>query len=370
MTGRDPAQGSRYADRLLLLRADATAAEGTGHLMRTLALAQAWRDGGGRARWLLAEAPAALAGRIASEGIEVVRVDGEPGSRDDAATLRDALTNEPGARAVVDGLQFDGEFLAGLAPDGDRVLVIDDKGDKGTYPVGWVLNQNAHADRGAYPADADACFLLGLRFVLLRREFVPSPPPRIVPAVARRLLVTFGGADPTGMTRRTLAALRRLPGGLRSVLDVRIVVGAANAEAARIEDAAADPALGGRVGVERAVDDMPALMAWADLAVTSGGTTVWELARLGCPALVVETVPVERLLVGGLRAVGLFGHLGPEAELDAQTLADEIASKAEDVAWRTTMSERGMALVDGAGARRVADALAGLDRDERREEDA
>jgi spore coat polysaccharide biosynthesis predicted glycosyltransferase SpsG len=329
--------------------------------MRTLALAQAWRDGGGDARWLLAAAPESLVERIADEHIGIQRVDATPGSAADAAALRDALSDTASASAVVDGTQFDRDYLAELAPHGDRVLVVDDKADKGAYPVGWVLNQNAHADRDAFPPGTTARFLLGLRYVLLRREFVPAPPPRVIAAVAQRLLVTFGGADPTGMTLRTIDALRRLPHDLRERLAVRVIVGAANAEAARIEEAATDPALGTRVTVERAVDDMPARMTWADLAVTSGGSTGWELARLGCPALVDETVPVERLLVGGLRTVGLFAHLGPEAELDEATLAHAIASKAEDVAWRSTMSERGMALVDGAGARRVADVLAGLD---------
>ena len=77
-------------------------------------------------------------------------------------------------------------------------------------------------------------------------------------------------------------------------LVVRVIVGAANRDGDRIDAAVADPDLGFRAGVRRAVADMPAEMAWADLAVTSGGSTVWELARIGCPALVVETVPVER----------------------------------------------------------------------------
>src|SRR5262245_14254752 len=250
MTVRDPGTGSRYADHLLLLRADASTAEGTGHLMRTLALAQAWRDGGGSARWLLAEAPASLAERIAGEGIDVERVDAVAGSAADAAMLRAALASDVSARAVLDGAGFGGDYLAQLAPHGDRVLAVDDKADKGAYPIGWVLNQNAHADRDAYPADASAQFLLGLRYVLLRREFAQGPPPRETPEVARRLLVTFGGADPTGMTLRTVDALQLLSHDLREQLEVRVIVGAANADAARIEDAAADPTLGTRVTVE------------------------------------------------------------------------------------------------------------------------
>ncbi len=351
---------TRLDGRRLVLRADATTEGGTGHMMRTLALAQAWIDAGGRGRWFVVGAPPALLERIGAEGIEVVRIAAPAGSREDAATLRAALFDDPGAVAVVDGTQFDDSYLAHLAETGRRVMLVDDTPGRAAYPVGLVLNQNAHADPADYPDDGSTRFLLGTRYVLLRREFGAAPPPRTIPQVARHLLVTFGGADPTGMTRRTVDGLRRLPATIRREVEVQLIVGSANADGTQIEAAAADPGLGFTAIVERAVTDMPARMAWADLAITSGGSTVWELARMGCPALVVETVPVERLLVAGLVKVGLFGHLGPGATLDDGRMAHAIAAKAKDRPWRTEMSALGMRLIDGAGARRVVDALAEL----------
>lgn len=351
--------GTSPRDRSLVLRADASTEGGTGHMMRTLALTQAWLDGGGRATWLVADAPPSLLERIEREGVEIVRLAPSAGSVEDAGRLRESLLRDTTAVGVVDGAQFGSAYIEALGDARLRVLVIDDKADRPAFPVGFVLNQNAHADRAAYPTDGTCRFLLGTRYVLLRREFVTPPPPRTTPALVRHLLVTFGGADPTGMTARTLSALRRLPERLRGTIDVLVIVGAANADGPRLEAAVADPDLGYRAVLEQAVDDMPARMAWADLAITSGGSTVWELARTGCPSLVVETVPVERLLVSGLARVGLFGHLGPEAELDERELADEIAAKAEDMAWRASMTALGMRLIDGGGARRVADVLAG-----------
>ena len=349
---------TRLRDLPLVLRADASTEGGTGHMMRTFALTQAWLDGGGRATWLVADAPALLLDRIEREGVEIVRLASPVASIEDASAVRETLARDATAMAVVDGPEFGIAYLDALDGVAARVLVIDDRADRPVYPVGFLLTPNAHADRAAYPADATCRFLLGTHYTLLRREFVPAPPPRSTAPVARHLLVTFGGADPTGMTARTLMALRRLPEALRSTILVRVIVGAANADGPHIDAAVARPDLGFQAVVERAVDDMPSQMAWADLAITSGGSTVWELARTGCPALVVETVPVERLLVSGLARVGLFGHLGPETELDEREVADEIAAKAEDVAWRATMSALGMRLIDGQGARRVADALA------------
>lgn len=347
----------RVHDRSLVLRADASTTSGTGHMMRVLALAQAWRDHGGRGRWLVADGPRALLTRIEREGIAIQPLSTGLGADADAACVRDALIRDPSAIAVVDGDGFDAAYLDVLADVGRRVLLIDDMAERPRYPVGFVLNQNAHADRAQYPADSPSRFLLGLRYVLLRREFVAPPPPRTIPTVARHLLVTFGGADPTQMTVRTIGALQRLPAAIRRSLAVRVIVGAANPEATAIASKIGELDDSIDVEVKRAVSDMPSEMAWADLAVTSGGSTVWELARTGCPSLVVETVPVERLLATGLARAGLFALLGAEAGLDEKAIADEIAARAEDTAWRAEMSALGGQLVDGDGARRVIEVL-------------
>jgi UDP-2,4-diacetamido-2,4,6-trideoxy-beta-L-altropyranose hydrolase len=357
------ARSSDAAGRLLLVRADASPATGTGHLMRALALAQAWRDRGGDITWFLAEAPEPLRRRIADEGIrlrELTLGEGAPGGRGtagDAAVLRAALEADERAVAVVDGQAFDREYLAALGPAAGRVLVVDDAADRDAYDVGLVLNQNAHADRAAYPADAPARFLLGTRYVLLRREFGSAPPARTIPGRARHVLVAFGGADPSGMSRRALEALAGLPEDLRRDLEVRLVIGAANRDADRLEDVVRELAPGLRVGLERDVADMPGLFAWADLALTSGGSAVWELARMGVPAIVVETVPVETLLASGLAGLGLGDPLGRADALDDATICAAVARRIDDDAWRRTTAELGRRLVDGRGASRVVDAL-------------
>jgi UDP-2,4-diacetamido-2,4,6-trideoxy-beta-L-altropyranose hydrolase len=346
------------AGRRLLVRADASAEAGTGHFMRALALAQAWIDRAGAVTWLLATAPESLRARLLGEGVEVAPAEAAAGAPEDARTLGDLLLADPGAIAVVDGLDFGSGYLAAIGDPAGRVLVVDDMAALPGYPVGYVLNQNAHADRAAYPVDATCRFLLGLGFALLRREFRAPPPARSVPANARHVLVTFGGSDPSGMTGRTLAALAGLPAASRDGLSVRAVVGAANPEAPALERDLRIRSPGLDATVLTAVTDMPAQMSWADLSITSGGSTVWELARMGCPALVVETVPVEELLVAGLRRVGLFGHLGRAAALTEAQLADAIATSIGDASWREAMSRRGMELVDGNGAMRVVEAIA------------
>jgi spore coat polysaccharide biosynthesis protein SpsF len=343
--------------RTLFLRADGSERIGLGHVMRLLALGQAWVDAGGRVEGLLGEVPTELLERYEREGFRVRRIDaGTRGPFDDGLSgmLRDDLS----AVAAIDrpGLSL-GELEA-LADGARRSLVVDDMALLPDYPVALVLNQNAHADRAAYPSVSDERLMLGLPYVLLRREFRSQIPSRTIPPRAGHILITFGGGDPTAMTARTLDALALLPARTTSGLLVRVIVGSVNAAVDEIQ-ALADSATVD-VTVVRGTDDMVGAMVWADLAITSGGSTVWELARTGCPALVVATAPAEVSLSSGLDRIDLFDRLGTEAGLDLDRLAATIDARLTDRAWRAQMSQRATELVDGEGVRRVVSALAAL----------
>jgi spore coat polysaccharide biosynthesis predicted glycosyltransferase SpsG len=318
--------------------------------MRLLALGQAWLDAGGRVEALI-EAPDALRERYRAEGFLVRRL---------SDRLAGLLRADPRAVAAIDRPDVSLDDLRELGDAAQRTLLIDDLALLPAYPVSLVLNQNAHADPERYGGLTADRVLTGLRYVLLRREF-RSVPERAIRPYARHLLVTFGGGDPTGMTLRTLQAIGELPADGRDGLDVRAIVGAANAAADRIEAFGATAPAGAAITVERALEDMVEAMTWADLAITSGGSTVWELARTGCPALVIATAPAEVALASGLDAVDLFDRLGAEDNLDSRGLAAAIASRLSDAAWRERTARRGQQLVDGQGARRVVDALASLD---------
>jgi spore coat polysaccharide biosynthesis predicted glycosyltransferase SpsG len=199
--------------------------------------------------------------------------------------------------------------------------------------------------------------LLGLRYALLRREFRAAADRRIIPAVVGRLLVTFGGADPAGLSLRTLRALGRLPSAIAGSLEVRLLLGASNPAAEQIRAEAAVAKVS--VTLEERVSDMRDRIAWADLAIVSGGSTVWELARLGCPAIVVETAPSEPFLVAGLAKLGLFDRAGAADQLDEVDLAARIERQSRNRPWREEMAALGPRLVDGQGAQRVVEAIVG-----------
>ena len=250
----------------ILVRADGGVAIGLGHAMRCLALVQAVADEcGGSAEFLMADPPPAFGARAAHEGATVHALGAAPGGVADAA---ETVRRADGADWIVlDGYHFDGGYQRALVDAGLKLLAFDDHGHAGSYPAHLVLNQNLgagpepYADRAPYTR-----LLLGPRHALLRREFRHwDGPPRGVPPVARRLLVTLGGSDPDNVSARVLAAL----GEVEGPLEVQVLIGGANPHREALERAAAT--CPHPVGLAVDVVDVPERMAWADLAVAAAG---------------------------------------------------------------------------------------------------
>ncbi len=336
----------------IIIRADADGRIGTGHVMRCLALAQAWRERGGEVVFLHAAVLPALAGRLVEAGCHSELLTVEAGSAADAeATSRRAL--ELGARWIVgDGYAFGPDWQAGVRARGARLLLLDDYGHSGHYHADVVLNQNAGAGAELYARrDAHTRLLLGPCYALLRREFVEFPPRApFAPGRSLRLLVTLGGADPDDATGVVIEALAGVEG-----IEGVVVAGAGNPRLPELRARIAE--LGAAWTLASDVRDMPGLMAWADAAISASGSTVWELARAGLPAALVVTADNQLGIAKTLAEAGAALPLGRHPGLDAVALRSALAPWLADARARDGMAARLAGLVDGRGARRVCAAM-------------
>lgn len=338
----------------LVIRADAGAAVGTGHVMRCLALAQAWQDGGGRAAFVMAGGAGGLAPRLTSEDVDIEIIDAEPGSGEDTRRTIEQAARVGARWVVVDGYRFSGEYQRSIRDAGFRVLALDDYGHAQQYYADLVLNQNLHANEGLYlHREAYTRLLLGTEFTLLRREFASRcGGRRETPEVARKVLVTLGGSDPDNATLKVVEALRRLPS---DGLEAAVLAGAANPHREELE-AAAREAPGVRLLAQ--AGDMPGLMAWADVAVSAGGSTCWELAFMGLPALTLVLADNQRDIAAEMDRRGAARSLGRHEAATPEGLKKAVADLLWDRNARLAMSEAGRRLVDGEGAGRVVRAMA------------
>jgi UDP-2,4-diacetamido-2,4,6-trideoxy-beta-L-altropyranose hydrolase len=331
---------------------------GTGHVMRCVALAQAWRRAGGDVTFLMREGLAAIEERIRAEGVLLQTLPGEGGGSPEDF---DRAAIDAGCPiAVLDGYSFGASEQATLSGAGIRVLTIDDYGHASDYPVRWVLNQNAYATPEMYGrTNHNSKLLLGPAYALLRDEFSPWIGwKRAIPDRARKILITIGGSDPDNASEQILQSLALLksspedsPGDSEAIL----VVGSGNPHLPSLQ--AAVDLCPVPVRVMRNVQNMPALMAWADLAIAGAGVTSYELCYMGLPSMLLIVAENQRRTAERLSELGMAVNAGTSREFRAGWFAGELRALMESSERRAAMSGCARELVDGLGSERVRAAL-------------
>jgi UDP-2,4-diacetamido-2,4,6-trideoxy-beta-L-altropyranose hydrolase len=341
---------------LLLIRVDGSATIGTGHAMRCRALAEAWCRFG-RVHFLCAESTPALDVQLQSVG-ELSRLEFvERGSADDARQTLECAEALASDWIVADGYCFGSEWQRVVNCGQTRLLLLDDFGHADHYFADLVLNQNLHAAPDVYCSRENGTeLLLGTRYVLLRSEFLEwRKSSREIPPVAKRVLITLGGSDPHNVTTRAVDSVGQLP-----ELEISVVVGGSNPHQSAIEAAAARA----KSPVQLLVDtsEMPALMASADMAVSAGGTTTWELMFMGLPTVAVTLADNQVDVVAALEKAGLGISAGlfSDVDFDERLLAC-VSELRKDAARRRAMGRRARELVDGMGCARVIAKMRSLD---------
>lgn len=333
----------------LVVRADASVARGIGHVMRCLAIAQAWQDAGGDAVFALHD-EVALQPRLRAEGVDVHVFRAEPGSGDDALQLIALARAKDAAWVAVDGYCFEESYHLALKQAGMRVLSLDDFGHARHYHADIVLNHNPEGQSVAYPGhEPSTRLLLGPSFALLRREFKLLPRTKTeAPPIARRLLVTMGGSDEPNVTERVMQALPLLQ---IDGLEATVVIGGGNPHKHRLRRAA--ESLGATVNLVENARHMPDLMARADLAITAGGVTCYELAFLRVPMFLITMAQNHERTCQVLAEQGAAIDAGWFHALDRDRLTGALKDIMVDPEQRKAMVEKASALVDGEGAARV-----------------
>lgn len=341
----------------LLVRSDASAEIGSGHVMRCIALAQAWQKNGGRAIFALARGME-LESRIIAEGSEVLKIDAEPGTTEDAAQTAAILRQSRACWRVVDGYHFPSDYHERLRDVAGHLLLMDNGESALPYDCDLVVNPDCDASQTRYGgASRRTKFLLGPRYAPLRREFLESVIDRPeIRKTAKRILISFGGGDQHDVTLQIIDALNEI----RNLeLDLTVVVGASYLFQERLK--AALEKSRHRTRLLCNVKNMPELMMTADLAVTAGGGTCYELAFMKVPMFLIVMAKNHEQLAQRLGASAAAYNAGWFFSLSTSALAESFRAVICDQALRRRVVENSARMVDGRGADRIVETMLRFD---------
>lgn len=338
----------------LLIRVNSTYESGMGHFMRTLALAQKWQKERGQIYFIINDNDN-LKQRIDAENMEFIVCPFESGSDDDADFLSDIYNKFNISWVIVDGYIFTGHYFDILRNNNLNFLIFDDDGKFNHYNSNIILNQNLHGKFEWYSSKKEdyTNILVGTNFVLLRNDFLRHINyKKIINDKAKNILITLGGSDVNNYSLEILDTLNKLD---YDDFDVKVVIGVNNKHENELINFSEN--LNFNVEILKNVSNMSEIMIWADLAFSSGGTTVWELAFMGVPAIVGATSYVEEVLLDGLNENDLFITIGKLENLDKNELKIIFNNLIMDEESRRKMSHDGQKFIDGYGSKRVIDEM-------------
>jgi spore coat polysaccharide biosynthesis protein SpsF len=160
----------------------------------------------------------------------------------------------------------------------------------------------------------------------------------------------MGGSDPCGLTLQALRALD----SMEEQFNVKVAIGPAFLHEAELRAWL----IGARRHyASRRQDSLLDLMVNSDFALVSFGTTVYELAATGLPAIGLSITEDHAQSAEVFARGGSLMHLGLFSSISAAQIQNAVRALLKSPELRFAMAQRGQALVDGKGAQRVAKLL-------------
>lgn len=245
------------------------------------------------------------------------------------------------------------------------VTLMDDMGEE-RFPVDRVINYNAFADIKHYEdlyKDSDVELILGSVYAPVRPQFCGKA--YKVRKRATDILITTGGGDIDNIAGQILKKIqeetkRRITEDNKTTLEMlnyHLITGGFNPH---FEEMKALEKQSDNIFVYHNVQDMAELMSRCDLAVTAGGSTVYELAAMGVPFICFSYAENQEKMTEYLHrekiafSAGAY-HKDPETVLTR--IAEQSIAFIQDRRKRNECYLRERKLVDGLGAEKLAGVL-------------
>jgi UDP-2,4-diacetamido-2,4,6-trideoxy-beta-L-altropyranose hydrolase len=340
----------------IMVRTDSSAQMGSGHVMRCLCLARAWRARNHEVAFWCRAWPGDMRAHIVQQGFPVHTIaslrDGGDFAREDAA----CCVQEVGKGVelvVVDHYGLDAQWEETMQCAGAYVMALDDLALR-KHTCHILLDQNVlpGMERCYDGQVKSSCtLLLGPRYALLGEAFRQQVVPLRRQASVRRLLLFFGGGDADNVTARVMREIMELG------IYADVVIGVSNPHRDSIASLCDNwGAAHCRLHVQ--TDRMADLMSMSDLMLSAGGSTHWERCRMGLPGVVASVATNQVAVSVALAACGVCEYLG-----DIEAVADgawrEAVQRFVDGHGRlVAMQSAAFALVpDGLGCERVLDTV-------------
>ncbi len=282
-----------------------------------------------------------LVDRDSRLGADVIAAHNYPVTVQGEATLADEVLALGPDIVINDRLDTELDYMLALTDGGITTVNIEDLGPGAAHAHSVInaLYPNAATTAGEHVHQ-------GARYASLRDEFMLAEPGPARDRVGR-VLVMFGGTDPSRLTRKVVAAIEAWCA--RSGIAIDVVVGPGYHDPADLEEFE-------HATVRHNVKNLSEYMQAADVAFTSAGRTLFELAAMATPAIVLAQNERELTHTFASEENG-FLNLGLGSAVTSERILAALERLVTDAPARRAARERLLASDVRGGRRRVIDVI-------------
>lgn len=220
---------------------------------------------------------------------------------------------------INDRLDTTSHYIRAIKETGKKVVNFEDLGE-GARLADLVINA-IYPEQEALPNH-----YFGPEFFILRDEFIFSPQ-KTVSEKVKNVLVTFGGVDAQNLTCKVVDAIYNYCN--EKGIQINVVVGLGYEDLESLEHFSG-------VKVFRNVKTMASYMLEADIVFTSAGRTIYEVASIATPAIVMAQNAREMTHFFASPEYG-FLNLGLGAHVSKQTIIENFKRLADSKQTRERM---------------------------------
>ena len=332
---------------MYIFRADGNAGIGVGHLMRCLTIADAMLSDIDVEDICFVCADEQSADIVKERGYKAYVLHTDYVDMDKELCEWQEL-KVSGAVILVDSYFVTDSYLEGLKAFG-KVIYMDDM-QKKAYPVDGVINYNVFAEPEKYSllyGNNVSCFAGGT-YIPVREQFLAKK--GVLRDSVSNVLITTGGGDMENIAGQIFEKLA----ADNHTIHFHVVSGVYNPNyevLKRLETKQSN------LHIYYNVKNMAELMMKCDVAITAGGSTIYELAALGIPFICFSYAENQEQLVQFIGERDIAGYAG-SYEKDSAAMFNNMQTifrlLCESHALRKTYSLKETELVDGKGAHRTA----------------
>jgi UDP-2,4-diacetamido-2,4,6-trideoxy-beta-L-altropyranose hydrolase len=279
-------------NNIIALRVDGSKNIGMGHIMRTMALANDLKkkQENKEVFYITKDDPTAV-NKLTENDFEVVVIDKKLSYENEIEKVKEIIKKRKVNKLITDSYEIEQNYLIEIRKVVDKLITVHDYAPF-AFPSHVVINGNAYAedlDYESYYGDTE--FLLGIDYLLLREEFRNLLEIEVRDRV-QNILVTVGGYDMRNLTPKIIKALSELDLDEmeynyldKENLHIDVVIGPFFDNIEEIIKEVQKSSLD--ISLNFNVKKMSKLMLKSDIAISSGGSTLYELAVTKTPALIL-----------------------------------------------------------------------------------